>query len=84
MDNVELSFDDSAIDKIAELAFMVNETTENIGARRLHTIMEHLLDDISFNANGEHPLIELKIDEKYVTEHLKSLIKENDLEKFII
>ena len=84
VDNVELSFDDSAIDKIAELAFMVNETTENIGARRLHTIMEHLLDDISFNANGEHPLIELKIDEKYVTEHLKSLIKENDLEKFII
>ena len=84
VDNVELSFDDSAIDKIAELAFMVNETTENIGARRLHTIMEHLLDDISFNANGEHPIIELKIDEQYVTEHLKSLIKENDLEKFII
>ena len=84
VDNVELSFEDSAIDKIAELAFIVNETTENIGARRLHTIMEHLLDDISFNANGEHPLIELKIDEKYVTEHLKSLIKENDLEKFII
>ena len=84
VDNVELSFDDSAIDKIAELAFIVNETTENIGARRLHTIMEHLLEDISFNANGEHPVIELKIDEKYVTEHLKSLIKDNDLEKFII
>jgi ATP-dependent HslUV protease ATP-binding subunit HslU len=84
VDNVELSFDDSAIDKIAELAFIVNETTENIGARRLHTIMEHLLEDISFNANGEHPIIELKIDEQYVTEHLKSLIKENDLEKFII
>ena len=84
VDNVELEFDDSAIEKIAELAFMVNETTENIGARRLHTIMEHLLEDISFNANGEHPVIDLKIDDKYVTEHLKTLIKENDLERFII
>ena len=84
VDNVELEFDDSAIDKIAELAFMVNETTENIGARRLHTIMELLLEDISFNANGEHPLINLKIDDAYVTEHLKTLIKDNDLERYII
>lgn len=84
VDKVELEFEEDAIDKIAELAFVVNETTENIGARRLHTIMEHLLEDISFNANGEHPVIELKIDDKYVTQHLKSLIKENDLEKYII
>ncbi len=84
VDNVELEFEEGAIDKIAELAFMVNETTENIGARRLHTIMEHLLEDISFNANGEHPVINLKIDEEYVSEHLKPLIKENDLERFII
>ncbi len=84
VDKVELEFEDSAIEKIAELAFVVNETTENIGARRLHTIMEHLLEDISFNANGEHPVINLKIDEDYVTEHLKPLIKENDLERFII
>ena len=84
VDNVELDFDESAIEKIAELAFMVNETTENIGARRLHTILEHLLEDISFNANGEHQMINLKIDAKYVTDHLKTLIKENDLERFII
>ncbi len=84
VDNVELEFEEGAINKIAELAFMVNETTENIGARRLHTIMEYLLEDISFNANGEHPMINLKIDDEYVTEHLKSLIKDNDLEKYII
>jgi ATP-dependent HslUV protease ATP-binding subunit HslU len=84
VDNVELEFDESALDKIAELAHVVNDTTENIGARRLHTIMELLLEDISFNANGEHQVIPLKIDEKYVTDHLKSLIRDNDLERFII
>lgn len=84
VDNVELQFEESALDKIAELAQVVNDTTENIGARRLHTIMELLLEDISFNANGEHQMIPLKIDEKYVAEHLKSLIKDNDLERFII
>jgi ATP-dependent HslUV protease ATP-binding subunit HslU len=84
VDNVKLEFDESALDKIAELAHVVNDTTENIGARRLHTIMELLLEDISFNANGEHQMIYLKIDEKYVADHLKSLIRDNDLERFII
>jgi len=84
VDNVEVEFSEDALEKVAELAFWVNENTENIGARRLHTIMELLLEDVSFNANGEHPMIKLQIDSSYVTEHLKKIIKENNLDRFII
>lgn len=84
VDNVELEFGEDALEKVAELAFWVNENTENIGARRLHTIMELLLEDISFNANGEHPIITLKINDEYVVEHLADIIKENNLDRFII
>lgn len=84
VDNVNLSFQDDAIAKIADLASLVNENRENIGARRLHTILELLLEDISFNANGEHPMIDLAIDEEYVLQHLDTLVKEDDLEKYII
>ena len=55
VDNIDLDFTDDALDEMAEMAFAENETSENIGARRLHTIMESLLEDISFNASGEHP-----------------------------
>ena len=84
VDNIKLDFTDDAINEIANIAVMQNETNENIGARRLQAIMEQLLEDISFNATGDHPLIEVKIDKKYVDEHLDKLIKEHDLKKYIL
>ena len=83
-DNIRLSFDDGAKRAIAEAAFNANETSENIGARRLHTIIENLLDDISFNASGEHPMTEVVIDSTYVENHLKMAKTEDDLHKYII
>ncbi len=83
-DNIALKFTDDALTAIAGYAYSVNETSENIGARRLHTVMEILLDDISFNAGGDHPLIEVVIDKKYVDEHLKDTSGMNDLQRFII
>lgn len=84
VDNVNLIFEDDALNKLADLAFNVNETRENIGARRLHTVLELLLEEVSFNANGEHPVIDVKIDEEYVMKHLTKLVKEDNLEKYII
>ena len=83
-DNVRLSFKEDAIDELARYAVMVNETAENIGARRLHTVIETLLEDISYNAGGDHPMIDLEIDAAYVKEHLKDQIKHNDLQKHIL
>ena len=83
-DNVRLTFKDDAIDAIARYAVMVNETAENIGARRLHTVIETLLEDISYNAGGDHPMIDIDIDAAYVKEHLKSQIKDSDLQKHIL
>lgn len=84
VDNIELIFSSDAIDEIACVAALENETSENIGARRLHTIMEQLLEDVSFNANGEHPLVKLNIDRKYVTDHLITTVKKHDLRKHIL
>ena len=61
-----------------------NETSENLGARRLHNIMEKLLEDISFNANGEHQLIDIKIDKEYVDKTFAETTKKYDLTKYII
>lgn len=83
-DNVRLTFKQDAIDELARYAVMVNETAENIGARRLHTVIETLLEDISYNAGGDHPMIDLEIDAAYVKEHLKDQIKDNDLQKHIL
>jgi ATP-dependent HslUV protease ATP-binding subunit HslU len=83
-DNVRLNFKDDAIDALAKYAVMVNETSENIGARRLHTVIENLLEDISYNAGGNHPMIDVDIDAAYVKEHLKDQIKDNDLQKYIL
>lgn len=83
-DNVRLSFDDGAKRAIAEAAFRANETSENIGARRLHTIIENLLDDISFNATGEHPMIDVTIDRYYVESHLNIQKTNEDLNKYIV
>ena len=70
-DNLHLIFEDEALHAIAQYAYYANENSENIGARRLHTIVENLLEDISFNATGDHPMIDVVIDEKYVKDHLK-------------
>lgn len=84
VDNINLKFSEDAINEIAELCVEINATQEDIGARRLHTIMENLLEDISFNADGTHPVIDLVIDKKYVDENLKEFINSRNLKKFIL
>ena len=82
-ENVNLIFTDDGIDKLAKISAEVNASVENIGARRLHTIIEKVLDDISFNATdrtGET----VTIDEKYVNDNLGNLVKDTDLSKFIL
>jgi ATP-dependent HslUV protease ATP-binding subunit HslU len=84
VDNIDLKFSDDALREIAVLAEKENETSENLGARRLHNIMEKLLEDISFNANGEHQMIEIKIDKEYVAKTFADTTKKYDLTKYII
>ena len=82
-ENVNLKFTDDGIDTLAKVSAEVNASVENIGARRLHTIIEKVLDDISFNAtdrSGET----ITIDEKYVQDNLGNLVKDTDLSKFIL
>ena len=82
-EKVELIFDEGGITRIAELATEINQNVENIGARRLHTIMEKLLEDISFSASDIGP-ITINIDTEYVEKNLGELIKSQDLSKFIL
>ncbi|MBO5394478.1 MAG: ATP-dependent protease ATPase subunit HslU [Clostridia bacterium] len=84
VDNIELKFTDDAMDEIAQMTEQENESSENIGARRLHTIMELLLEDISFNATGDHPLMEVVIDRAYVQNAFKETSKKYDIKKFIL
>lgn len=84
VDNINLSFSDKAIRMIAEMAEDDNNVKEDIGARRLHTIMESLLEDLSFNASGDHPMVDVIIDEKYVSEHLGDRVHKHDLKKYIL
>lgn len=84
VDNIELEFDDQAVRLISEVAVDDNNTKEDIGARRLHTIMESLLEDLSFNASGDHPLVKVKIDKQYVEEHLGDRIRRHNLKKYIL
>ena len=83
-DKVRISFSPDALKSIAHYAYIANESTENIGARRLHTVMENLLDDISFNASGQHPEIDIVIDAQYVDEHLKDEFLEDDIHRYIL
>ena len=82
--NINLSFTDDALRQVSYLAEKENETSENLGARRLHNIMEELLEDISFNANGEHQLIDIVIDKEYVDKTFADTTKKYDLTKYII
>ena len=82
-EGVNIEFTQDAIKKIAEAAFRVNEKTENIGARRLHTVMERLMDKISFNASDMDGQT-VNIDATYVTEALGEVIENEDLSRFIL
>ncbi len=84
VDNIALKFGEDAIDEIAEIAVAENETSENIGARRLHTLMEALLEDISFNASGDHPMLEVLIDRSYVQNAFKATKQKYDLKKYVL
>ena len=85
VDKVHLSFEDSAIEAIAEAAFTANETAEDIGARRLHAVFEQLLEDISFNTGDEDmPPVELTINGDYVRAHLSGENKPADMKKYIL
>ena len=82
-EKVDLIFDNQGINRIAELATEINQNVENIGARRLHTIMEKLLEDISFSASDIGPAT-IEINTDYVEKNLGELIKSQDLSKFIL
>ncbi len=82
-EGVDLEFTDDGITNIAEVAFKVNETTENIGARRLHTVMERLLETLSFEAS-DHAGETRKIDKDYVDKYLGELVENKDLSRYIL
>ncbi len=85
VDNIDLHFTPDAIERIAEISVDVNDTSEDIGARRLHTVMEYLLEDISFNAGGSgYPVVPITIDKDYVDAHLSGLTKDRDLKKYVL
>ena len=85
-EGLNVRFAQDGIAKIAEIAFQVNERTENIGARRLHTVMERLLEEVSFSASdvsvGDNK--ELVIDARYVEAQLNDLARDEDLSRFIL
>ncbi len=82
-ERVELIFEPSGVKRVAEVAFHVNERTENIGARRLHTVLERLLESVSFEA-ADRGGQTLAVDESYVNEHLGELVKDEDLTRYIL
>lgn len=82
-EDVKLNFTDDGIDEIARMSASINENVENIGARRLHTVLERILDDISFNATDMSDT-EVTIDAKYIKDHIGDLVDTADLSKFIL
>ena len=82
-EDVSLNFSDDSIDEISGIAAEVNEKTENIGARRLHTILEKMLEDISFNAPERKNEV-LNIDRAYVRERLSDIVRDEDLSRYIL
>jgi|TARA_Y100000310_G_C20686627_1_gene819412 ATP-dependent HslUV protease ATP-binding subunit HslU len=85
-EGMELHFTPDGLTRIAEVAWQVNENTENIGARRLHTVLERLLEDVSFDAGdlGSNQEQCVEINAQYVDEHLAELVKDNDLSRYIL
>jgi len=82
-EGVQLDFTTSGVRRIAEVAYQVNERTENIGARRLHTVMERLLEQISFEA-ADRSGAQIAVDANYVDQHLGELVKDEDLTRYIL
>jgi ATP-dependent HslUV protease ATP-binding subunit HslU len=82
-ERVNIEFTEDAIDEIASLAYLMNEETENIGARRLHTILETLLEDVSYNL-PDPEIGDVKIDRAYVQDKLSEKFKEVDVDKYIL
>jgi ATP-dependent HslUV protease ATP-binding subunit HslU len=82
-EGLNVEFVESGVRRVAEIAFQVNERTENIGARRLHTVMERLLESVSYDAS-EQSGTAVSIDAKYVDEHLGNLVKDEDLSRYIL
>lgn len=84
VDNVDLTFTEDALEEIANMAFIENETTENIGARRLQSIVEKVLEDISYNAGEDLPLTSVNIDKNYVQKAFTESMKKYDLKKYVL
>lgn len=84
VDNVELTFTEDALEEIANMAFIENETTENIGARRLQSIVEKVLEDISYNASNDLPITQVSIDKIYVQKAFTESLKKYDLRKYVL
>jgi len=84
VDNVNLRFEDEALKMVAELAEQENETSENLGARRLHNIMEVLLEEVSFKASKKGPMKDVVVDKKFVDAQMSNLIKKTDLRKYVL
>ena len=85
VENISLNFSEEGIREIAKIAFKVNGEVENIGARRLHTLMEKILEEVSFNASEMKAKTDIAIDAKYVNDHLGDLLSnKNDLMKFVL
>jgi ATP-dependent HslUV protease ATP-binding subunit HslU len=82
-EGVEVAFAADGVRRVAEIAFQVNERTENIGARRLHTVMERLLETVSYEATDQAGTT-IAIDAKYVDDHLGNLVKDEDLSRYIL
>ena len=82
-EGVTLEFDQKGVKRLAELAWQVNESTENIGARRLHTMLERLLETISFEASDRSG-DKVSIDDVYVNEHLDELVEDEDYARYIL
>ena len=82
-ESLAIEFSTDGLERIAQLACQVNENTENIGARRLHTVMERLLDEVSFSA-GDTRDAPVRIDAAYVDKHLESLVEDQDLSRYIL
>jgi ATP-dependent HslUV protease ATP-binding subunit HslU len=83
-ENINLNFTEEGIQRIAEIAFQVNERTENIGARRLHTVLERLLEEVSYSASDMPDDQSIEITAAYVDEQLGEIVKNEDLSKYIL
>jgi ATP-dependent HslUV protease ATP-binding subunit HslU len=82
-ENVELDFKDEGIKRLAEISWHINEKTENIGARRLYTVMEKLLEEVSFQAS-KYAGKTIQIDKNYVNEKLEDLSTSEDLSRYVL